>query len=173
MLIELVIQGTNPTEGRQNSAKTLILMFRPMQRENYIHFIETILYSSPLYSQPLADYFFGVCVTTKVIFIMIIVWFGDTSRQEVHYLTGPKICHTKQINSILLIYRDLLSPVEMVNNPSSAYALEGENTDRTQKERKKNTERWRRRRKTKERVIQLMHRTMCQLNRHHLIMPFN
>ena len=52
-------------------------------------------------------------------------------------MTGPKICHTKQINSILLIYRDLLPPVEMVNNPSSAYALEGENTDRTQKERKK------------------------------------
>ena len=34
-------------------------------------------------------------------------------------------------------FRDLLPPVEMVNNPSSAYALEGENTDRTQKERKK------------------------------------
>jgi hypothetical protein len=32
MLIELVIQGTNPTEGRHNSAKTLILMFRRMQR---------------------------------------------------------------------------------------------------------------------------------------------
>ena len=42
MLIELVIQGTNPTEGRHNSAKTLILMFRRMQREKIHCMVATL-----------------------------------------------------------------------------------------------------------------------------------
>ena len=75
---------------------------------------------------------------------------------------------TDEFDSTNLPRPNRLPPVEMVNNPLSADALERENTDKTQKEREK-----RRRRKTKERVIQLMHRTMYQFNRHHLIMPFN
>ena len=76
---------------------------------------------------------------------------------------------TDKLDSTNLPRPNRLPPVYMVNNPSSADALEGENTDRTQKERKRKI----RRRKTKERVIQLMYMTMNQFSRHHLIMPFN
>jgi hypothetical protein len=44
---------------------------------------------------------------------------------------------TDQFDSTNLPRPNRLPPVEMVNNPSSADAMEGKNTDRTQKERKK------------------------------------
>jgi hypothetical protein len=44
---------------------------------------------------------------------------------------------TDDFDSTNLPKPNQLPPVEMVNNPPSADALDGENTDRTQKERKK------------------------------------
>ena len=84
-------------------------------------------------------------------------------------LDGPENMsqQTDEFDSTNLPRPNRLPPVERVKNHSSTDALEGVNTDRTQKEKKK------KKKKKKERIIQLMYRTMHQFNRHHLIMPFN
>ena len=168
-----MVQGTNPTEGRQKSAKTIIIMLRRMQREEYIAWLP--LYRDNSISLSILQSTIGLlflwCVCHRKSNI-----YNDNIMICRHLKTGGALLdrpenmsqQTDQFDSTNLPISNRLPPVEMVNNPSSADALEGENTDRTQKERTK-----KRRRKTKERVIQLMYRTMHQFNRHHLIMPFN